>query len=100
MRRAAERILSQYNHFEGKPLAVRGERLLLASSRWSDRFGNTTTYLHVVEVGDDGRRVYEGRFDEDDFDGAYAELERRYYGGEAKPFAQWGMRMAYAESVE
>ena len=37
------------------------------------------TYLHVHEIGDDGRIDYEGRFDEDDFEGAYRELERRYY---------------------
>ena len=30
------------------------------------------------EIGDDGLQIYEGRFDEDDFEGAYRELERRY----------------------
>ncbi len=28
-----------------------------------------------------------GRFDEDDFDGAYRELDRRYYAGEGAAFA-------------
>ena len=37
----------------------------------------------MFEVGDDGRIAYEGRFDGDDFEGAYRELERRYYEGEA-----------------
>ena len=72
------RILEQYSHFEWRVLAVRGERLNLNWSRWSDAAGNETSYLHVVEIGDDGLQIYEGRFDEDDFEGAYRELERRY----------------------
>ena len=44
----------------------------------------------VHEVGDDGRIVYEGRFDEDDFEGAYRELDRRYYAGEGAAFAEAG----------
>ena len=39
------------------------------------------------EIGDDGRLHYHGRFDEDDFEGAYRELERRYYAGEGAAFA-------------
>ncbi len=31
-----------------------------------------------------------GRFDEDDFEAAYRELERRYYAGEGAAFAQSG----------
>ena len=42
------------------------------------------------EIGDDGRFVYDGRFDEDDFEGAYRELERRYYAGEGAAFAEAG----------
>ena len=44
----------------------------------------------MFEVGDDGRIVYDGRFDEDDFEGAYRELERRYYAGEGARFAEAG----------
>ena len=51
-------------------------------SRWSNDSGYETAYLVVLEVGDDGRIVYHGRFDEDDFENAYRELERRYYAGE------------------
>jgi hypothetical protein len=69
---------------------VRGERLNLDWTRWSDDAGNGTAYLHVFEIGDDGRQVYEGRFDEDDFEGAYRELERRYYAGEGAAFAEAG----------
>jgi hypothetical protein len=87
---AVERILEQYPHFEWRTLAVRGERLELHWSRWSDDAGNETTYLHVVEIGDDGRITYDSRFDEDDFEGAYRELERRYYAGEGAAYAQSG----------
>ena len=37
-----------------------------------------------------GGSIYEGRFDEDDFEGAYRELERRYYAGEGAAFAEAG----------
>ncbi len=42
----------------------------------------------MLELGDDERIVYEVRFDEDDFEGAYRELERRYYAGEGAAFAE------------
>jgi hypothetical protein len=91
MRAAIERILEQYSHFEWRTLAVRGELLELRRSRWWDDAGNETTYLHVFEIGDDGRVTYDGRFDEDDFEGAYRELERRYYAGEGAEFAEYGL---------
>ncbi len=90
MRAAVERIYEQFSVFDGRTLAVRGERLALVWSRWSDDSGNETTSLHVFEVGDDGRTTYNGRFDEDDFEGAYRELERRYYADEGAPFAEAG----------
>src|SRR5262249_54668920 len=70
----AERILAQYRRFEVRTLAVRGECLQLSWGRWSDDAGNETTQLHLTEVGEDGRVTYEGRFDGDDFEGAYREL--------------------------
>ncbi len=88
MRAAVERILEQYPHFEWRRLAIRGERLELDSSRWWDEAGNETTFLHVFEIGDDGRITYDGRFDDDDFEGAYCELERRYCAGEGAAFAE------------
>ncbi len=90
MRAALERIFEQYSQFELRVLAVRGERLLLASSRWADDAGNETSFLHVAEIDDDGRTIYDGRFDADDFEGAYRELERRYYAGEGVAFAEAG----------
>ena len=69
---------------------MRGERLHLWWGRWSNDAGFETAYLYVHEVGDDGRVVYEGRFDEDDFESAYRELDRRYYAGEGAAFAEAG----------
>jgi ketosteroid isomerase-like protein len=90
VRSAVARIMVQYSYFEVYPLAVRGERLALLRSRWSDDSGNETNYLHVFELDDDGLIVYAGRFDEDDFDGAYRELDRRHYAGEGAAFAEAG----------
>ncbi|MDT5339266.1 MAG: hypothetical protein QOD90_4771, partial [Mycobacterium sp.] len=90
LRTALERILEQYSHFEARTLAVRGELLHLAWSRWSDDAGNETAYVHVYELDDDGRIGTEVRFDEDDFEGAYRELDRRYYAGEGAAFAESG----------
>ena len=41
--------------FGGRTLAVAVSALQLAWSRWSDDAGYETTYLHVHEIGDDGR---------------------------------------------
>jgi ketosteroid isomerase-like protein len=87
---AFERILEQYSRFEWRILAVRGDRLNLNWSCWSDDAGNQTAYLHVLEIDENGLQIYEGRFDEDDFEGAYRELDRRYYAGEGAAFAAGG----------
>ncbi|MGV0851535.1 ATP-binding protein [Mycolicibacterium phlei] len=91
MRAATERVVQHYRHFQWRPVAVRGERLLMAWSRWSDDAGNESCHLHVQEVDEAGRIAYEGRFDADDFYGAYAELDHRYYAGEGAPFAANGL---------
>ena len=91
LRVATERILGQYRHFGMNVLAVRGERLALARSLLSDESGNETTDLIVSEIDDDGRIIYEGRFD-DDFEAAYRELDRRYFDGEGAAFAESGGR--------
>ena len=91
VRTAHERILAQYTHFEGRTLAVRGERLHLGWIRWSNESGFETCYLIVHEVDENRRIDYEGRFDEDDFEGAYRELERRYFAGEGAEFAEAGL---------
>ena len=90
LRAAVERIGEQYSRFEAQTLAVRGERLQLARTRWSDDAGNETTYLQVIELSGDGRIDYHAAFDEDDFVGAYRELENRYFAGEGAAFAEAG----------
>ena len=90
MRRAVGRIIQQYPHVEWRTLAVRGERLELHWSRWSDDSENEATYLHVCEIDDDGRISYDSRFEEDDFESAYRELDRRYYAAEGAAFAEAG----------
>jgi ketosteroid isomerase-like protein len=77
LRTAVERIFAQYSRFEGHTLAVRGELMALGRSRWSDDCGNETGHLHLIELGDDGLITHEVRFDDDDFEGAYRELERK-----------------------
>ena len=71
-------------------MAVRGERLQLARTRWSDDAGNETTYLQVIELSGDGRIDYHAAFDEDGFVDAYRELENRYFAGEGVAFAEAG----------
>ena len=44
----------------------------------------------MFEIDDDGQITYEGRFDGDDFEGAYRELERRYYAGEGSRIRRVG----------
>ncbi|KUI17740.1 adenylate cyclase [Mycobacterium lehmannii] len=94
LRLAGKRILAQYNNFEWRTLAVRGDFLSMHSSVWSDDAGNTTSYLHVYEVDDAGHFVYEGRFDEDDFENAYQELTRRYCVGEGAAVAEGATHIA------
>ena len=72
----------------GALLRYEASALSLLSSRWSDDAGNETAYLHIFEVGDDGLMCCEARFDEDDLDGAYRELQRRYYQSEGAAFAR------------
>ena len=98
-RLALQRILHQYNRFEMRTLAVRGDLLVLYRTRWFDDSGNETAFLHVAEVGEDGRIVTDARFDEDDFNGAFEELERRYYSGEGAAFAESGNTAAQVVTV-
>ena len=85
---AVERNVQQYSHFQDRTLAVRGERLRLHGADGRTTQG-TKRHTHVFEVGEDGLEII-GRFDEDDFEGAYRELERRYYAGEGEAFAEAG----------
>ena len=92
--------MAQYDHFQDHTLAVRGDRLCLFWSRWSDDTGNQATHLHVVELGDDGLIASLLYFDEDDFRAAYRELEARYYAGEGAAYANHGhTQSAFVEAM-
>jgi ketosteroid isomerase-like protein len=91
LRSAGEQMLEHFARVEWRTLAVRGERLHLARTRWSNDAGYETAYLHIAETDGDGRITYSSYFDEDDFEGAYVGLERRYYAGEGAPFAESGL---------
>ena len=79
---AVHQRIAQYPYVEWRHLAVRGETLELARFQWRDDAGNTSTSLDLFEVGDDDLIACHARFDEDDFESAYRELEKRYYAGE------------------
>ncbi len=91
---AFERLHAQYNHFALRILAVRGDGLYLGQTTWADENGNQSISLGVGVIDDDGRALYHGVFDEDDFASAYGELERRYYAGEGAQAARSGLRTA------
>ncbi|HTO07323.1 MAG TPA: nuclear transport factor 2 family protein [Myxococcota bacterium] len=71
-------------------LATRGQRLALARLRYSgsgDTVGaSESENLAVVEVDEHGQRTAMVRFDSEELEEAYDELERRYASGEAAPF--------------
>ena len=56
--------------------------------------GNLTKALELLEVGDDGRIIFNATFAGDDFEAAYRELEKRYYASEGAEFAEPGMAVA------
>ena len=97
---AAERLVADYPNVEWRTCAVRGEALVLIWARLWDDDGNETTSFNVLELASDGLVGYHGRFDGDDFEGAYGELERRYYEGEGAEFAENGRTVcAWADAV-
>lgn len=73
------------------PIAIRGERVVLASARFSlgggapEEFG--LDLLHVIEIDADNRIAATVTFDHNDFDAAIDELDARYLAGEAAPHA-------------
>jgi hypothetical protein len=84
------RLLDDYPDVEVVPLAVRGQRLSLVEWRCRSQDGFEATYLNVHEFDADAQLVEQVRFDGDDFEGAYRELEQRYYAGEGAAFAVGG----------
>lgn len=75
-----------------RPIATRGERLVLSSSRWSglDQRPEAfhTEILSILEVDADDRVAAHVLFDLDDIGIAFEELETRYLAGEAAAHAQ------------
>ena len=97
--RRIERIFAQYTQFEARALAVRGEHLhlTLESLVQRRRFRDDAS---VRERNRRRRAVHlHGRFDEDDFESAYRELERRYYAGEGAAFAEAGATVTSGRSL-
>jgi ketosteroid isomerase-like protein len=70
-----------------KSLATRGDRLSLARARFEGADGDVgqseSEWLALSEVDEHGKYLVLFRFAPDDLDGAYAELDERYYAGEA-----------------
>lgn len=70
-----------------RPIATRGERLVLSRSRWSgpDQRAEAfhTDVLSILEIDADDRLVAHVIFDAGDIDAAFEELENRYLAGEA-----------------
>jgi hypothetical protein len=84
------RLLADYPEVDVVTLAVRGESLALVEWRCRNPSGFEATYLNVHEFDAIGQVVVQVRFDGDDFEGAYRELEQRYYAGEGAAFAAGG----------
>jgi tetratricopeptide (TPR) repeat protein len=85
-----------------KPIATRGERLVLTRGRLTSRDQGAEAYFtesfSVVEIDTDARIVVLVSFDLNDTDAAFEELETRYLAGEAAAHAQtWSLFVrAYA----
>lgn len=73
-------------------IAVRGERLILTHTRYSECDDQTEAFfdevLEVIEIDDAGNISMNIVFDPNDVDAAFAELDARYLAGEAAPYAQ------------
>ncbi|GBE66240.1 hypothetical protein MFM001_27020 [Mycobacterium sp. MFM001] len=83
-------------------IATRGERLVLCRSCISaeDQQPNAfhIEFLSVIEISADERIAARSAFDPEDFEAAMAELDARYFTGEAAPYARaWSViTAAYA----
>ncbi len=73
-------------------IAIRGDRLGLLRSRFSNRDPGSeaflTDVLAIVEINADERIIVVVSFDSDDIDAAIAELDARYVAGEAAAYSQ------------
>ncbi|MEZ0350608.1 BTAD domain-containing putative transcriptional regulator [Mycobacterium sp. pR1184] len=83
-------------HIMSKPIALRGQRLVLTRGQLTFRDHGADAYFtesfSIVEIDAEDRIVALVSFDLEDLDAAYEELERRYLAGEAAPYARvWQM---------
>lgn len=69
-------------------IAVRGDRLCLSRERFEEPAAFCVETLEITEVDSQGVMTEKVVFDLDDFDAALAELDVRYFAGEAAPYAQ------------
>lgn len=69
-------------------IAVRGDRLCLSRERFEEPAAFCVETLEITEVDSQGVMTEKVVFDLDDFDAALAELDARYFAGEAAPYAQ------------
>ena len=88
-----ERFCISYSRFDNTTLAVRGERLVLVATRFSDSPVTRRVFAPLRARRRGPRSLYEGRFDEDDFLSAYVELDRRYY-----PARVWNSQMVEGQT--
>jgi hypothetical protein len=94
-------LFEMSSRLEGTMLATRGDRLVLARS-WVHVEGvdrgigpSEIESLVLLETDERGGLVATVRFDANDFDAAYAELDRRFFAGEAVGFAHHARRVDF-----
>jgi DNA-binding SARP family transcriptional activator len=85
-----------FTHLASVILAIRGEQLVLASSRFAKGDDSHHAFeneiLHVTEIDADERMAAVIVFDADDIDAAVEELDARYVAGEAAAHADtWSL---------
>ncbi|HTL84705.1 MAG TPA: nuclear transport factor 2 family protein [Acidimicrobiia bacterium] len=76
--------------WSSRVIAIRGERLALLRRRWrgegKDFAQSELEFLDLIESDDADRLLWEVAFNEDDLDGAFAELDGRYVADEGAPY--------------
>ncbi|CAM3217535.1 BTAD domain-containing putative transcriptional regulator [Mycobacterium intermedium] len=75
-----------------RPIAIRGDRLVLTRTQWSWLHQPVEEYrtdvLSIVEINPDERMTARVWFDIDDVDAAFEEIDARYLAGEAAAHAR------------
>ena len=71
-----------FETLQARPVAVRGDRLVLARFEWRSADDRYVGFLGLYELAADGRFVRGVHFDDDDLDAALDELDERHIAGE------------------